>query len=105
MGQRYTVTVNGITIIAETLEMGIPAGGKHVRQAAVFLPRFKSEPVVTATVHSKDSNGTMFSIWNITYLDTGHSNELKFSAANVQIGQHSDYQYLCSFTAVGELAE
>ena len=47
----------------------------------------------------------MFSIWNITYLDTGHSNELKFSAANVEIKQHSDYHYLCSFTAIGELAE
>ena len=105
MGQRYTVTVNGVTIIAETLEMGIPAGGKHVRQAAVFLPRFKSEPTVTATVHSKDSTGTMFSIWNITYADTGHSTELKFSAANVEIKQHSDFHYLCSYTAIGELAD
>ena len=105
MDYRYKIEVGKVAIFAGTVEMFIPAGGKHVRQAFVFLPRFKAEPVVTATIHSKDSSGTMFSIWNITYVDTGSAAELKFSAQNVEVKKDSDFHYLCSFTAIGELAD
>jgi len=39
---------------------------------------------VTATVHSKDSTGPMFGIWNIPYKDEADSTEIKFSAQTLQ---------------------
>ncbi len=101
---QHRIDVGGVTIFAGTIPMVIRAGGKHVRQASVFLPRFKREPVVTATVHSKDSTGTMFGIWRIEYNDLGGVSQIAFSAQNIQIREESDFKYLCSFTAIGELA-
>ncbi len=96
----YKIPKDGVTLLAGTVLMG---GTNHVRQAEIRLPRFKKEPVVTATVHSKDSVGTMFKIWNITYNDLGNETQIAFFAQNIEIGKTSDYHFLCSFTVVGEL--
>jgi len=80
MDYQYKVEIGDVAIVAGTVPMFIPQGGNHVRQAIVSLPRFKTEPVVTATVHSKDSIGPMFGIWNIQYEDGADSTVIKFSA-------------------------
>jgi len=102
MDYQYKVEIGDVAIVAGTVPMFIPQGGNHVRQAIVSLPRFKTEPVVTATVHSKDSTGPMFGIWNIQYKDEADSTVIKFSAQTLQPAGN-DLHYLCSFTAMGEL--
>ena len=48
---------------------------------------------MTATVHSKDSTGPMFGIWDIQYKDEADSTEIKFSAQTLQ-PTSNDFHFL-----------
>jgi hypothetical protein len=102
---QYLIQTGNTVSLAGTITMSIPDGGKHVRSAQIRLPRFVSEPVVTATVHSKQGSGTIFSLWNIDYQDLGNLSLVTFVAQNIQFGDESDLEFLCNFVVVGELAE
>jgi hypothetical protein len=79
-----------------------PQGGKQVRQVAVYIPAtFNGTPSVTATVYSPESPGTMFSLYNVKVNDLGYQTQVVFSAANVQIGVHSDYTFICNYLVTG----
>jgi hypothetical protein len=79
-----------------------PQVAKHVRQVAVYIPAtFNGTPSVTATVYSPESPGTMFSLYNVKVNDLGYQTQVAFSAANVQIGVHSDYTFICNYVVTG----
>jgi hypothetical protein len=90
--------------LAGTTTMMIPEGGQHVRSAQIRLPRFVNEPVVTATVRSKQGSGTIFALWNIDYQDVESFSLITFVDQNIQIGDESDLEFLCNFIVVGQLA-
>jgi hypothetical protein len=93
--------VNNLLVYGRAL-MIIPQGGKHVRQAAVYIPAtFNGTPSVTATVYSPESPGTMFSLYNVKVNDLGYQTQLAFSAANVQIGVPSDNTFICNYVVTG----
>lgn len=103
---QHEIRMGNTVSLAGTALMSIPDGGKHVRQAQIRLPRFAAEPVVTATVHSKQGSGTTFALWNIDYQDVGAALSLvTFSAANIDIAQESDLEFLCNFVVFGELPQ
>lgn len=94
--------VNGVTLLAGQKEMGKPLGTNRVRQLTVKLLRFKSPPVITATVCANDSPGNMFYFFQILYTDRGTYSEVKFSAQTLQTGGDT-FHYVCHFNVVGEL--
>jgi len=97
------VSLGDALCVYGTVRMDIPSGGKHARQTQVLIPaKFKGEPTVTATVYSKESPGTMFTIYNIQINDLGQQTQVAFSAANVEIGAESDYQFVCDYVVIGE---
>ena len=102
---QYLIQMETTVSLAGTTIMVIPEGGKHVREAQIRLPRFVSEPVVTATVHSKQGSGTIFALWNIDYQDMESFSFITFVAQNIQIENESDLEFLCNFIVVGQLAE
>lgn len=101
---QYLIQMESTVSLAGTTTMMIPEGGKHVRSAQIRLPRFVNEPVVTATVHSKQGSGTIFALWNIDYQDVESFSLVTFVAQNIQIGDESDLEFLCNFIVVGQLA-
>lgn len=106
---QYLIQMESTVSLAGTTIMMIPEGAKHVRSAQIRLPRFVNEPVVTATVHSKQGSGTIFALWNIDYQNIDYQDVESFSlvtfvAQNIQIGDESDLEFLCNFIVVGQLA-
>jgi hypothetical protein len=102
---QYLIQTGNTVSLAGTIAMSIPDGGKHARSAQIRLPRFVSEPVVTATVHSKQGSGTIFALFNIDYQDVESFSLVTFVALNIQFGDESDLEFLCNFVVVGELPE
>jgi hypothetical protein len=102
---QHLIQMENTVSLAGTIAMMIPDGGKHARSAQIRLPRFISEPVVTATVHSKQGSGTIFALWNIDYQDLEAFSLVTFVAQNIQIGDESDLEFLCNFIVVGQLPE
>src|SRR5437868_3490145 len=61
--QPQVMAIGSNLVVYGRAQMAIPSGGKHVRQAAVYLPAlFNGTPSVTATVYSPQSPGTMFTL-------------------------------------------
>lgn len=100
---QHIIQVGSTVSLSGVIKMSITEGGKHVRQAQIRLPRFLNEPVVTATVHSKQGSGTIFAIWNIDYQDVESFSLVTFSAQNIQIENESDLEFLCNFMVVGAI--
>ena len=101
--QNQDIIINDMCICTGNEEMQIPLTDKHVRQTTIILRKFIGTPVVTANVTSPNSNGTMFSLWNVTIVDLPSQTLFKFSAANVQIGIPSDFEYFVSYTITGKI--
>jgi hypothetical protein len=100
--QPQVMAIGSNLVVYGRAQMAIPSGGKHVRQAAVYLPAlFNGTPSVTATVYSPQSPGTMFSLDNIQINDLGTQTQVAFSAANVQVGTPSDYTFVCDYVVSG----
>ncbi|NJM23666.1 MAG: hypothetical protein HC907_36170 [Richelia sp. SM1_7_0] len=100
---QYIMQIGNIVSLSGITKMILLESAKHVRQAQIRLPRFISEPVVTATVHSKQGSGTIFALWNIDYQDVESFSLVTFIAQNIQIGDESDLEFLCNFMVVGEI--
>ena len=101
--QNPDIIINDMCICTGREEMQIPTGVTHVRQLTISLRKFIGIPVVTATVESPDSNGTMFCLWNINIVDQPNQTSIKFSAANVLFRQPSDFKYFVSYYVTGKI--
>ena len=101
--QNEDIIIKDMRICTGYVEMVIPAGGSHVRQVEVRLPIFIGTPVVTANVTSPDSNGSMFSLWNVKINHLAGQTQIMFSAANVQIGVPSNFTYFVSYVVTGKI--
>ncbi len=75
---------------------------RHLRQVEFRFPAFDGRPVVTATIYSPDSNGTIFAIWSVVVNDLGDQTQVAISAQNVQIGDPSDFTYYCDVIVIGK---
>jgi len=102
---QYSSEINGATTLAGTHETFFNPGSMHVRQAILRLPLFKREPVITATIHSKQSNGPGYAIWQIDYRAEGDHSICKISAQIAQEGHQNEFLYQCNFIVVGELGK
>jgi hypothetical protein len=96
--------VGDTLICSGTVPMIIPQGGAHVRQAEIRLPKFAQPPTVTATLHSTDSPGNVFGIFNIKINDLGNQTQVAITATNVQTGVAIPSTYLCNFIVIGKAA-
>jgi hypothetical protein len=101
---QHRIEVNGVSIFAGRVRMSIPQGGSHLREALITLPRFKKRPVITATVSATDSPGDMFYFYSIQYIDHTGSSGIKFSAQSLRATGNA-FNYMCDFTAVGEVGD
>jgi hypothetical protein len=67
-------------------------------------------PTVTATLHSTDSPGNVFGIFNINIKiddlgnDLGNQTQIAITAINVATGVAIPSTYLCNFMAIGKVA-
>jgi len=102
--QNPDILIKDMCICTGTVEMVIPAGGNHARQAEIRLRKFIGKPSVTASIASPDSNGTMFSLWSNQINDLSGQTQIVFSAANVQIGLPSDFKYYLSYVVTGKIS-
>ena len=101
---QYATEINGVTTLAGIVETFFNPGSKHVRQAILRLPAFKHEPTVTATIHSKQSPGPMFAIFNIDWRPEGDHSICKISAQVIG-ASGNEFLYHCNFIIVGELGQ
>ena len=101
--RHHDIIIGDMCICAGTVQMIIPEGGSHVRQADVRLRKFIGTPTVTASISSPDSNGTMFSLWSNQINDLGSETQIVFSAANVEIGKRSHFTYFVSYVVIGRI--
>jgi len=101
--QNQEILIGKMSINSGVGQMVIPAGGSHVRQFEMRLPHlFNVNPVVTASISSPDSNGSMFSLWSVQINNLGNETQIIFSAANVQIGTPSNFTYFVSYVIIGQ---
>lgn len=74
----------------------------HVRELQFSLPKFKSIPTVSATIHSDDSTGNVMVIWNIEKKIIGNAYVITISAISPD-GAPNDFIYKCDLVVIGEL--
>lgn len=101
----HKYAVDTITTFAGTKRM-VPGTSDHVRQTLVRLPAFKNDPTVVAAVYSVDPHnpGNPMMLWNFTFNhQTPGSLFIKFSATSSP-ASGNNFEYLCSYTVIGELA-
>jgi hypothetical protein len=92
----------GTAIFSGNSPMGIPTGGAHVRFAEIRLPLLTGHPpVVTATVFSNESPGTVFGVYHISVEPLGGGTQVVISATNVQAGTPVDYHFWCNYIIIG----
>jgi hypothetical protein len=92
----------GTAIFSGNAPMVIPAGGGHVRQAEIRVPLLAgSPPVVTATVFSNESPGTVFGVYHISVHPLGSATQIVISAANVKEGVAVPYIFWCNYIIIG----
>ena len=92
----------GTAIFSGNAPMIVPAGGGHVRQVEIRLPLLHGNPpVVTATVFSNESPGTVFGVYHISVNALGSATQVVISAANVQAGVAVPYHFWCNYVIIG----
>ena len=94
------------TIVHGTIEMFIPQGGSHVRQALIFMTvLFAEDPIVNVTLYNTKS-GAVFVVWGIDKVQAAGQYEVKVSAANVVKGEPvNEGCFYCDYVIIGKTAE
>lgn len=83
------------TIVHGTIEMFIPEGGSHVRQALIFMPViFTEDPTVTVTVYTTVT-AVVVGVWGNEKVQAKGQYEVRVSAANVVSGEKVNEGYFC----------
>jgi hypothetical protein len=98
------IVIGKMCICSGTIFMDIDDGTAVRQVIKTGIHPFKSTPVVTATIFSPESQGTMFCIFDITTVLTAGATEIKVTAANTDTGTPSKYKYFCSYTIIGRIA-
>jgi hypothetical protein len=71
-----------------SVKMGIPTGGAHVRQVAIFIPElFPQKPTLSLTVYPVNGTGAMFVSYDVTVINNGSQTEIKVTAQNTVLDQ------------------
>ncbi len=83
-----------------TATMGIPEGGKHVRQVSVFLPPMSRRNAVTTTLYSTESVGQGFVVFNMKKVYEKDFTQFAISAQNMDKGEPQDWEYLLDFMVI-----
>jgi hypothetical protein len=94
---------NTTTMVFGTIDMFIPEGGNHVRQAIILIPKvdFSDEPTVNVTIHNNTA-GTIFGVWEIDKVRQTGQYEVKVSAANIVTDEGSDGYFYCEYIIIGK---
>ena len=74
----------------------------HVRELQFRLPKFRSVPNVTITIHSTDSPGNVLVAWSIEKDISGAETVISISATNPD-GTPNPFKYVCDYVVVGEV--
>ena len=74
----------------------------HVRELQFHVPKFKSPPTVSATIHSSDSTGNGMVIWNIEKRIIDDDYVITISAQSAD-STHTPFTYLCDLIVIGEV--
>jgi hypothetical protein len=92
----------GVAMFSGNVPMIIPSGGDHVRQAEIRVPRLTGNPpVVTATVFSNESPGTVFGVYHISVNPLGEATQIVISATNVEAKVGVPYLFWCNYIVIG----
>jgi hypothetical protein len=91
------------TMVYGTIDMFIPEGGSHVRQAIILIPcvSFIGNPTVTVTIYN-NTPGTVFGVWAIDKVQQTGQYEVKVSATNVVKCEESNGYFYCDYIIIGE---
>ena len=117
MAQRM-LNVNNTQIISGTEIMVPGEGGDHTRLLWASVPQFASQPDITISIYSDETDlnpypagksnvGTTFAPWSIQYIPQGGAagmDLIAISATNTETGQATPVQVVCSYLAIGESA-
>lgn len=91
---------DGSRMLWGTATMGVPEGGKHVRQVSLFLPPLSKPHVMTTTLYSSDSTGAGFVIFNIKKVYEADYTQIAITAQNMDKGEQQDWEYLLDFIVI-----
>ena len=92
------------TMIFGTIDMFVPNGGNHVRQAMIQFSgvEFSEEPTVNVTIHNNTA-GIVFGVWGIDKVCEKGQNLIKVSAANIStLGEGSEGYFYCEYVIIGK---
>jgi hypothetical protein len=92
-------------IYAETVAMLIPDQIGATRHAEFRLPLLQPNPVVTATIHSKQSPGAAFTVSTIKIGTVEGKTQITILASNVEKGVGVCFEYYCNVVVVGKVAK
>jgi hypothetical protein len=115
MTQRV-LNINNTQIVSGTEIMTPGEGGEHTRLLWVSVPSFASQPDVTISIYSdeteanpypsgKSNPGHTFAPWSIQYIPQGGAGGMDLiaiSATNTDVGAPSPVQVVCSYLAIGD---
>ena len=87
-----------------TIDMFIPDGGSHVRQAIILIPsvNFSDNPTVIVTVYN-NTVGTTFGIYGVDKVPQTGFYEVKVSATNAVAGEKSEGAFFCDYVIIGKI--
>ncbi len=114
MTQRV-LNINNTQIVSGTEIMTPGEGGEHTRLLWVSVPSFASQPDVTISIYSdeteanpyppgKSNIGNTFAPWSIQYIPQGGAGGMDLiaiSATNTDVGAPTPVQVVCSYLAIG----
>jgi hypothetical protein len=74
----------------------------HVRELRFTLPKFKTVPNVTITIHSTDSPGNVMVAWSIEKDVSGPETIITISATSPD-GAPNPFKFFCDYVVIGEV--